>query len=54
MKNLSQNSWSPGQNLNPGSSEYETRLLTTQPQHLVIRKDNIKMGHGETGIEDLD
>jgi hypothetical protein len=34
-KNLGQDSRSPGQDLNPGSPEYEAGELTTRPQHSV-------------------
>jgi hypothetical protein len=32
MENLGQDSWSPGRDLNPGPSKYETGVLTTQLQ----------------------
>lgn len=54
MKDLSQDSSSPGQDLNPGSSEYEGGVLINQPQHLVTGKDNIEMGPGETEIKCVD
>jgi hypothetical protein len=34
-KNLIQDSWSPGRDLNPGPPEYETGVLTTQPRRSV-------------------
>jgi hypothetical protein len=37
-KNLSQNSWSLGQDLNQEPPEYEAGVLTTRPQHLVLQK----------------
>jgi hypothetical protein len=32
MKNLSKDSWPPGQDLNPGPPEYEAGVLTIRPQ----------------------
>jgi hypothetical protein len=32
MKNLSQDTWSPNRDLNPGPSKYEAGVLTTRPQ----------------------
>jgi hypothetical protein len=37
-ENLSQDSRSPGRNLNPGSPGYETGVLPTRSQRLVISK----------------
>jgi hypothetical protein len=36
-KNLSQDSWFPGRDLNPGPPEYETGVLTTRPRLLVTK-----------------
>jgi hypothetical protein len=33
MENLSHDSWSLGQDLNPGPPEYEAGMLTTWPRH---------------------
>jgi hypothetical protein len=33
MKNLSQDSWSQGRDLNPGPPKYEAGVLTTRPRH---------------------
>jgi hypothetical protein len=43
--NLRQNSRYPGRVLNPGPSEYEAEVLTTQPQHSVgvDKRGNIKL-----------
>jgi hypothetical protein len=35
-KNVSQDSWSPGRDLNPGPSKYEAGVLTTQLHSVVI------------------
>jgi hypothetical protein len=35
MKNLSQDSWSPGQEPNSGTLKYEAEVLTNAPQYLV-------------------
>lgn len=35
MKNLNQDRWSLGQDLNPGHPNYEAGVLNTQPRHLV-------------------
>jgi hypothetical protein len=36
MKNLSQESGSPGRDLNTGPPKYETSVLTTRPRHSVL------------------
>jgi hypothetical protein len=37
QENLSQDSRSPGQRIDPGTPEYEVRVLTTRPRRLVSR-----------------
>jgi hypothetical protein len=40
MKPLSQESWSPGRDLNPGTPEHEAGVLTTRPRRSVILGGN--------------
>jgi hypothetical protein len=45
-KNLSQDSRSPGRDLNPGPPEYEAGVLTTRPRRLVVHmKDSYDNKH---------
>jgi hypothetical protein len=46
-RNLSQDSRSPGQDLNPGPPEYEARDLTTRPRSSV---QNLESGRQEYNI----
>jgi hypothetical protein len=48
-KNVSQDSQSPGQDLNLGSLEYKARMLTTQPQHSIrkiLRGNSVRVSTG--------
>jgi hypothetical protein len=38
-KNLGQDSWSPGRDLNPGPPEYETGVLTTRSRRWVCSRE---------------
>jgi hypothetical protein len=44
-ENLSQDSWSPGQDMNPGPPAYEKEVITTQPQCLVLNLSNSQLNY---------